>query len=67
MNTILLGPGDDKIHILRQQKFKTTFILCPFGPPLSPLVCVARLHYALARPLQWQKYLLDHKAQFLFF
>ena len=47
MNTILLGPGDDKIHIWRQQKFKNTFFLCPFGPPLSPLVYTMYLNYAL--------------------
>ena len=41
------------------------FFSLPILP--SPLVLIVHLHYALTRPPQQKKYLLNHKAQFLFF
>ena len=49
------------------RQFKNKNFLCLFGPPPSPLVCIVYLHYALMRPPQGQKYLLNHKDQFFSF
>ena len=48
MNIILVGPGDEIKFIFKDKKnLKIRFFLCPFGPPLSPLVSTMYLNYAL--------------------
>lgn len=66
MSLIHFFPNDEiNIHILRQNKNLKHFV-CQFGLPSSSLVWIVHLPYALIRPPQWQKYMLNYKDQIFF-
>ena len=65
---VILHVDEVKIHISRQYKEKLNIIsCCPFGPFPSPQVSIVHVHYALTKPRQGQKYLLNHKDEFFSF
>ena len=47
----------------RQEKFKHKKFLSALWPPLSLLLCIVYLHYALTKPPHQQQHLLSHKEQ----